>query len=95
MTCCLVICRRSDSRTAFNGFDEFYANNSGTIQRVIKSQEDEDSEQEEYEDSEQEEYEDSDFQVNDDDSLVTGQGLADAVDRLSTLYSSRERVTPV
>ena len=75
-----------------NGFDEFYANNSESIRRVVKSQEenkpvkprrvilsdsDEDSDQTELED----------------DIPVTGEGLAigvkEAVDRLSTLYSSK------
>ena len=60
-----------------NRFDEFYADNSQTILQMIKSQEDEDpefKEDEDYEDSDQTEFEDkdSDFQVNDDNSLVTG-----------------------
>ena len=86
-----------------NGFDEFYANNSESIRRVIKSQEENkpvrpprrvilsDSDEDQTEEELQDLDEDSD--QTEDDIPVTGEGLAigvkEAVDRLSTLYSSK------
>ena len=86
-----------------NGFDEFYANNSESIRRVVKSQEENkpvrpqrrvilsDSDEDQTEEELQDLDEDSD--QTEDDIPVTGEGLAiggkEAVDRLSTLYSSK------
>ena len=86
-----------------NRFDEFYANNSESIRRVVKSQEENkpvrpqrrailsDSDEDQTEEELQDLDEDSD--QTEDDIPVTGEGVAtgdkEAVDCLSTLYSSK------